>query len=282
MQTLNISRQDAQAELTDFVRTRTELECIIEDLRTAGLRAGGKREELEAELSQVDDKIAEREANLEDLIPDWEAQRAQEVAEKRKLDEAALKLGSLFAKQGRASKFRTKADRDRYLRHEIASMDQYETTQRAALAATRTELANAQHAQGEIETQIAGVHGRIEDGRNRVKDLAEQAVTLKDQQSELIERRKELWREDTKLESMVSHAADQLRTAERLLAGMMDKVCVFAGIERHTCTNTSFRTLARDSKPSIRSLNGITWRVSTDLSIDCSTSRTRNSALLSN
>jgi structural maintenance of chromosome 3 (chondroitin sulfate proteoglycan 6) len=79
----------------------------------------------------------------------------------------------------------------------------------------------------EVEEQIAGVHGNIDDGRKRVKDLGEQIVELKDEQSELIERRKELWREDTKLSSLVSHASDERRSAENNLASMMDKVPCF-------------------------------------------------------
>ena len=35
---------------------------------------------------------------------------------------------------------------------------------------------------------------------------------------------RDLWREDTKLESTVSHERDELRSAERNLASMMDKV----------------------------------------------------------
>jgi structural maintenance of chromosome 3 (chondroitin sulfate proteoglycan 6) len=35
---------------------------------------------------------------------------------------------------------------------------------------------------------------------------------------------RDLWREDAKLETTVGHARDELRTAERTLATMMDKV----------------------------------------------------------
>jgi structural maintenance of chromosome 3 (chondroitin sulfate proteoglycan 6) len=226
LQTLALTRQDAQAELTDFIRTRTELECTIEDLRAADANAGGKREELERDLAQVADKIAEREHMLNEILPEWEAQRAQEASERRRLDEASAKLASLFAKQGRATKFRTKAERDTFLKHEIASMKAYQMTQNAALEATRTELQTAQRGLGEIDAQIASVQGKIEDGRKRVRDLTDESVGLKDKHSELVERRKDMWREDTKLDSMVTRAADELRTAERALAGMMDKVCL--------------------------------------------------------
>lgn len=226
METLTLTRQGTQSELTDFVRTRTELECIIEDLRSAGLRTGGKRAQFEEELSHIDDQIAEKEGVLGGLMPEWDAQRTRESMEKRKLDDANAKLAALFAKQGRVKRFRNKAERDSYLKHEIASMEGFQKTQTVALEATHAELATSRQAQTEIEQQVMGVHGRIEDGRKRVRDLGDQVNALKDTQSELIERRKDLWREDTKLESLVSHAADELRSAERVLAGMMDKVRV--------------------------------------------------------
>jgi hypothetical protein len=65
VETVAQSRRDTQAELTDLVRSRTELECIVEDLRAANQNAGGRREDYEAELEQIEQKIAEKEASLE-------------------------------------------------------------------------------------------------------------------------------------------------------------------------------------------------------------------------
>ncbi|KAF5374150.1 hypothetical protein D9615_008823 [Tricholomella constricta] len=222
-QTLKITRGDTQAELTDFIRTRTELECTIADLRAANANAGGKREELETELTRIEGKISEKEARLEELLPEWTEKRTLEAAEKRRLDEASAKLAALFAKQGRATKFRTKSERDAYLKNEILSMEQYHKTQSVALETTRTDLETARRGLGEIDGQITEVQSKIDDGRKRVRDLTEQAAGLKDQHGEFVERRKEFWREDTKLVSIVGRAADELRNAERLLAGMMDK-----------------------------------------------------------
>ncbi|KAJ6547371.1 RecF/RecN/SMC protein [Mycena capillaripes] len=223
VETLTTARQDAQDELTDFVRTRTELECIVQDLQTAGLRAGGKRDEYDAELRQVEDQITAREASLAALMPDWEATRAREATERRALDDANARLGSLFAKQGRGAKFRTKAERDAFLKQEITSMGAYKTSQAAALQTTKAGQRDAQKGLGEIDTQIAAVQGKIEDGRKKAKDLGDEISGLKEKQAELSEKRKDLWREDTRLESLVTRAATELKAAERALASMMDK-----------------------------------------------------------
>ena len=116
LETIAQSRRDTQAELTDLVRSRTELECIVEDLCAANQNAGGRREDYEAELEQIEQKISEKEASLEELTPEWEEQKNRESTEKRRLDEASAKLNLLFGKQGRASKFHTKVERDAFFK----------------------------------------------------------------------------------------------------------------------------------------------------------------------
>lgn len=222
--TLSLTRQGTQSELNDLIRISTEVDCIIADLRASSDLDGGKRATLESELSTVEKQITQKEKDLTMLIPQWEAQRAKESAEKRKAKEASTQLGALFAKQGRVNRFKSKGERDVFLKHEIASLESYQTTRTAALESTRAELGTTRKSLEGVEQRISGVQGSMDDGKKRVKELGEQIAELKDEHSDLIETRKELWREDTKLSSMVSHATDEKRSAENNLASMMDKV----------------------------------------------------------
>ena len=52
------------------------------------------------------------------------------------------------------------------------------------------------------------VQGKIEDGRQKAKEISENLTGLKEQHTELMERRKDLWREDSKVDSLVSRAAN--------------------------------------------------------------------------
>ncbi|KAI0087967.1 hypothetical protein BDY19DRAFT_202098 [Irpex rosettiformis] len=221
--TANLTRQGTQTELTDLIRSRTELQCIVSDLQTAADRAGGQNVVLESELTEVQQQIAQREASLAALLPEWEAHRAQENEEKKRMDDARVRLDALYGKRGRLEKFRTRAERDQYLRAEIASVETYATSQNNALHNARQELEQARVSLSEIEQRVETAVERAEDGRTRAKELGEQLATLRDEHSELTERRKELWREETKLKSLVDNEADELRTAERSLASMMDK-----------------------------------------------------------
>jgi structural maintenance of chromosome 3 (chondroitin sulfate proteoglycan 6) len=207
-----------------LIRSRTELQCIVSDLQSAADRAGGQREELENELGEVERLIIERESSLTALLPEWEAHRARENEVKKRMDEARVKLDALYGKRGRLEKFRTRAERDRYLKAEIASVEAYSTSQNNALQNARQELEQTKASLHEIGLRAESAIDRVEDGRKRAKDLGEQLAALKDEHSELTERRKELWREETKLKSLVDNEADELRSAERSLASMMDKV----------------------------------------------------------
>ncbi|KAI0645362.1 structural maintenance of chromosome protein 3 [Trametes meyenii] len=221
--TLNLTRQGAQSELTDLVRSRTELECTVADLQNAAQRAGGRREELEAELATVEQQIEEKERAIAELTPNWDQVRGRESEERRRLDEARARLDALYAKRGRLDKFRTKTERDRYLRAEIASMQAFRKSQADTLAELEAELGRAQASLQEVSEKFVATEKKAEDGRKLVRELGERIAQLKDTQAEKTEQRKELWREDTRLESVVTNAADELRGAERTLASMMDK-----------------------------------------------------------
>ncbi|KAL0569682.1 Structural maintenance of chromosomes protein 3 [Marasmius crinis-equi] len=223
LEALNITKQDTRSELTDMIRTRTALECIVNDLRNAGARAGSRREELDNELETITQTIATREATLDALLPQWESVRSEESTEKRKLDDVSARLSALFAKQGRVTKFRTKAERDTFLKQEIRSMQSHMGSQKKALEMTRQELDSARTSNVEIEKQIAAVQGKIEDGRKKIAELSLESGRLREKHTELVEERKDKWREDTKLESLVGRASEELRNTERVLAGMMDK-----------------------------------------------------------
>lgn len=223
LSTSTITRQDAQAELTDLIRARTELECIVADLQSAGTQESGRRAELESEIVATEQQISAKERDLAAIIPQWGDYRAREVPEKRKMEQAKAQLNALFAKQGRVKRFRTKAERDNYLHQEIASLESYQKNRVSVFESTKNDLSSTRDGLSEVTRRIENIQGTVEDGKKRVRDLGEQLSELRDKQSDLSERRKELWREDSKLDGLLGHAADELKSAERNLASMMDK-----------------------------------------------------------
>ena len=130
----------------------------------------------------------------------------------------------MYEKQGRLTRFRTRAERDTFLRSEITSLHSYQASQTTNLEVAKADLEAARTKVHELAERTQGVQGRLEDRRERVRTIGEELTGIKEKHSELVEKRKELWREDARLTNTVTHAENELRQHERDLASMMDKV----------------------------------------------------------
>ena len=70
--------------MSDLIRSRTEVECIVEDLQQADERGNEKREDLEKELKKILKKITNMEAELMEIVPDYQDCVREENDEKRR------------------------------------------------------------------------------------------------------------------------------------------------------------------------------------------------------
>jgi len=197
---------------------------VIEDIQSGQQQLGGQREDLDEQLTQVTDEIIAKESQLDDLFPQWENLQSEEAEAKRLLNESNTALEALFAKQGRANRFRSKAERDRFLTSEMESLGAFNDSQQHDLQTMKEALATTADLQREIDDKIAQLRTKVNDGKQRIAELSLEHGQLKQRQIVLNEERKDIWREDTKLESLAARALDELRGAERQLASMMDKV----------------------------------------------------------
>ena len=224
LSTLQLTKHGAHSELADLLRSQKDLELRIADLRVADARAGGQRNALEGELADVESQIAQKEETLAALLPKWDTHRAAEAEQRRALDDANGKLAALYAKQGRLQRFRTRAERDQFLRSELAALESHGASLNDALKASSVEMQTAVTLRDQLNERTADVTRRGEESRGRAREHGEELAKLMEQRGEWVEQRKDLWREDAKLDSTRNHAADELRSAERNLASMMDKV----------------------------------------------------------
>jgi structural maintenance of chromosome 3 (chondroitin sulfate proteoglycan 6) len=208
--------------LTDLTRTKTELEITVQELEATADQ--GTLFDLEQELERLNVDVKAKETQLAALMPRWEALRAEQAQKKRTMDEARAQVNALYAKQGRVQQFRTKADRDKYLTEEIASISAHKTKHESALNSARAELQQARTSLQEIEDTIARVRSQASDGAEEIRRLGEEIAKLRDNKAEKSERQRSLQREEAKLDSIVSNANNEFRDADRQLAGMMDKV----------------------------------------------------------
>ncbi|KDQ62155.1 hypothetical protein JAAARDRAFT_450484 [Jaapia argillacea MUCL 33604] len=221
--TLTLTRQGHTSELSDLHRTRTQLTCIITDLQASPSNNPSLLADLESDLAAIDEAIEDKEGELGEVKPLWEDVRRREVEERRELVGVEGRLGELFDKQGRVAQFRTKAERDAFLTSTISSLTSFQNTTKSSLTALQSTLANTRQALVDVEERIKGKEDEGGDARVRGREVGEGIKAMRERLGEVEERRREGWREDTRLESLVGREKEELRGVERELGGMMDK-----------------------------------------------------------
>ena len=96
----------------------------------------------------------------------------------------------MYAKQGRLTQFRTKAERDAFLRREIDSIKTYRMT----LVHDLEEMQHGMIREGErlsrLEEREQAVRGEMDERKERMRVLGEDITKWKEEHSEKVERRK--------------------------------------------------------------------------------------------
>ncbi|KAL8278388.1 hypothetical protein RQP46_009280 [Phenoliferia psychrophenolica] len=223
LEILGIEHRQASADRREATKAKAQVECLVSDAEDAGKKGSERVAELEAELTKVEADILEKEADLMDAAPAWEDRRKEETQLREELDEAETTLRTLAAKQGRTTQFKTQKDRDAHLRDTVKQRKTVISQREKRLEVLKKDLADAKRdlelASERASEQRKGIVGRKEELRR----LKEELKKLQDEEAEKIEKRKDLWKLDARLDSQVKHAQGELKNSERALFTMMDR-----------------------------------------------------------
>lgn len=238
---LKVDKKQLEDERRESARARAKLELEVKTLSDGQSAAEQSKGDIQSALNSVQRSIKEREDELADITPQYESKMQEEGATKSELDSAEGTRQRLYAKQGRNARFRNKRERDDWLRNEVSnSQSQLEKvkTVRTQTVQDVAELEkNISSEDGEIESLREQLDSRGTSNDSMQKEVQEAKVirdTLMDERKYALfsppstptsadQVSRELWREDAKLDSVVSNAQNELRHAEQALSHMMDQ-----------------------------------------------------------
>lgn len=169
-----------------------------------------------------------------DLEPNYEDTLGQEKDAKSALEQAEAKSQTLLAKQARTSRFATKAERDGYLRSEVKKAQQFLASRQDTLASTTRDMESVSSALENCKQREKELRQSIEKRKEDVARYSDEFNVFKRQTDELIEQRKQCWKEDNRLHNEASQIRDVMQTANRTLYSMMDRVSLL-----FTCSMTN-------------------------------------------
>jgi structural maintenance of chromosome 3 (chondroitin sulfate proteoglycan 6) len=220
---LSEEKAQLERERKDTAKEKAAVEYDVETLTDGQNAEQQGRSQAATELQDVQAQIAEREAQLQELMPRFNALREQEQNAQQQVRDTEATRARLYTKQGRNSRYRSKKERDADLRRQISDINVQLATRKAITMQVAEDTAELEETISQLEEDIASMRNRLSNRGDEQQKIAEQVEGAKTEKEGLNDQRKEIWREEAKLDAILHQAQQELEKAERFLAQMMDQ-----------------------------------------------------------
>ncbi|KAH9826549.1 Structural maintenance of [Teratosphaeria destructans] len=220
---LTEERAELERERKEAAKQKAKIELDVQTMLDNESVAQQTRTDYADTLREVQEQLQQREAELAGLLPEYNAKREQERALKQQMQNAEATVSRLYAKQGRQNQFRSKKERDTWLRQQIDDVNVALAARKAISMQTTEDVAELEQQIAELESSIAELRSRLENRGDEQQGISTDVVRAKEERDRLQDQRKELWREEAKLTSVIDNARQELEKAERFLSHMMDQ-----------------------------------------------------------
>ncbi|KAI9097065.1 putative chromosome segregation protein SudA [Phlyctochytrium arcticum] len=220
----DIERSQLENDREENIKAQAHLQLMVRDLEETVTSSSEAQTRLRTQLAKLDSKIEEKEAELAEVRPLFDAAVAHETSVKEQVDAAEIERNTLYAKQGRNTQFRTKAERDVFLRKEINDLQSTMAAQTDQISQIDQDVAQTKQRLVKIEKDIKRAQSGVEETKQARAEMDQQEQDLRKQRNELDERRKEIWRDESKHSTAAQSAREDLERAERKLYSTMDRV----------------------------------------------------------
>ncbi|PLB55910.1 chromosome segregation protein sudA [Aspergillus steynii IBT 23096] len=219
---LKVDKSQLEDERREASKTLAQVELQAKYLTDNQAAAQDLKKRHDEDLQSVQAAIKEREGELQDLIPRFNTAKDEEDAVKAQLTEAETSRQRLYAKQGRNSRFKNKSERDKWLQAEIKDNYSSMSTAQGVVSQTQTDIAELENEIALLEPETERLRKQIDGRGDTIQSVEQEVQNAKDERDRLMDQRKELWREEAKLDSILSNASNEVDRAERNLSQMMD------------------------------------------------------------
>lgn len=223
MRLLTEEKKQYKEDRTEAARNKAKAESDLQAIQDNQAATQQTRAQYANELGEIQDQIAQHEAQLEQLLPEYTRKREEQRSARQQLQDAESAVSRLLGKQGRQTQYRTKKERDDDLRRHIAEVHGALATRKAINMQITENVTELESQIGQLESDIAELRSRIENRGDEQQNISGEVQRARDESNRLQDQRKELWREQAKLDSVIGSAREELERAERFLGQMMDQ-----------------------------------------------------------
>ncbi|QPG76467.1 hypothetical protein FOA43_003856 [Brettanomyces nanus] len=230
---VDIDRQESCRQVEDILLKVGETKAHVKSVQLEEASFNGNDA---LKLEEARQGISEKREQLQELTPEYEALKNQEKSLKEELKNMQLEQRSLLSKWGRNAQFSSKQQRDEWIGHEMDGL-------KKSLNDKKNELRSLEDVVESVTTDVDSKKAereKLSDIRQLTSDIFDVEKVLYDFKlkcSSMIDERKQLWREESKLISIMETYKEEKSKAQEELNETMDS-SISKGLEAvHSITN---------------------------------------------
>ena len=216
-------KEQIQEERAEQMKLRAQVHLDKVDLEQSVSEDEGMKRQLGLELEALNGEIGTKDAELQQLLPEYNQMKQQEQNFNFDISRNEMRQQELYAKQGRGKQFRTKQERDKWLKKEATAIRKTLNSQIEQRDRLLGEVAQLQATISDDNSNVTGRQSDLDVKRERIEQLSREHTHLKRERDELNNKRKEYWREESALEQQIHTIREELSKAERAYRSTMSK-----------------------------------------------------------
>mmetsp|Transcript_5649 Transcript_5649/g.13688 ORF Transcript_5649/g.13688 Transcript_5649/m.13688 type:complete len:1297 (+) Transcript_5649:271-4161(+) len=228
-------RQHIEEDKSKILKSKTLLELKVKELEEESALFQETMKRNEMELKDVEKQIAKTQSDYDQTNKTLkeEQQKLQDMEMEK--DQASRKSDALYSKQGRGKQYSSKEERDEHLRKIIQELEAQQDEKRNDLKQQQDSLGNVRRKIDSLLSSVDQKKDEVESKKQTLHGLQKNIDDMKKKRLELMDVRKNGWRE-------VEKAKDDLETARDA---------------RQETRENFYRCMPRNTALGIRALNEI-------------------------
>ncbi|KAI8456728.1 RecF/RecN/SMC [Phakopsora pachyrhizi] len=220
---LYAEKTQIEEDRREYIKAKTQTECLLRDSEDSRGKDENRRSKLEAELATLQREIKSTEKDLELLRPKHEAKEKEHELIRNRLTELEAIVTSLYEKQVRSNQFRTQKERDQHLRAELERLRELVSSRGETLKRLISDEHEIKENLDSLVKSSDEIRQNLDHHKDWIHSTSAELMKLKAENHDLSERRKLLWKDDTRVSQLVQNASAAKEKAIKDLRVTMDR-----------------------------------------------------------
>lgn len=218
-----LAASHARDDVAQLRRLKASLEVELAETTRVHGTLQNEEQSREQQLERVQGEISDKEGSLESTIAERDALKAQLQTASAALREATSTKDSLLSREGRSAQFTSKDARDKWLKRQIAEIQEFFESRKQALEKNKRSVKECEKEITLKDSGIVSQRQMFAECESRYSELKKSQTASNLTREGIADEKKALWRQESYLVKDSDQLEQQVEKAQRAFASTMDR-----------------------------------------------------------